>query len=254
MGLDRSAFLVLLSGVLCSVLAVYSFFWIRKLEQPSSALIGRLQVGKKTFQMKDGERCLGGLETELREDPGLVFTMRGNFRVSLRGEIVPVRIFIGAFFNSLSQLVSSNFELESGGRTILVTSSQPNPVLVRLAVNQNGSTSPLRDFSIPGPIEMLSNGDSSYRVSYSGLQGNTQRLLQQLSQVRGMTESGEVETFESFFRLEEGNADGYCGLGENVVGKQAILADRLLTKLPFLGDPSALLSLSHQLNPVTGHD
>lgn len=231
MAVDRTLLIPSLGALGFFAISVFLFLRIREIERPQNSFLPALKVGKYSYQLRHQGRCVGGVETELREDPGLVFTVRGSLRVGVQQDVVPVKFFIGAFFNSLSQLVSSNFEIEARGQSALIATSQPNPISVKIAVNREGSTLPLREFDVPGPIELLARGEQSYQVKFSGLQENIQRLLSQLSQIREMPKAdfpeGGLMTFSA------GNSDGFCGEGEERSGRLAFPIDAALSQLPF---------------------
>ena len=225
-------------------LSVVAFTWVLRIERPSDALIAKLMPGKHDFEMHSGKLCVGGFQVDFQEEPGLVLLVRGLFRSSLHGVTIPARLFAGAYFNSLNQLVSANAELEIGGQTLLLALAQPKPVKVKIGVARGGHNTVLRDFEIPGPIEMLRNSDGTYRLSYVGLEGNVQRMFQQFSQIR----AAPGGPLENDVRLVEGTADGTCGRSGEDTSLEAVNLDSYVARIPAMVDSTWVTQLAAKLN------
>lgn len=175
---DIPLFLFLL---LTAVLTVSSFCLVWMLEKPRDSFVSRIPEGKRAFRILASESCVGGIQSEFSQVPGYVFTFRGDVRLRLRGARRTLTFSFGAFFNSLNQLVSANGQIDDSGQTFLFNLSQPNPINVRISVGRQEIGYSVREFKMPGPIEILPNGDGTFRLRFSGFQKNIQRLVSQFA-------------------------------------------------------------------------
>lgn len=223
----------LLGLLLFGTASATCYLWVARIEQPSDAIFSGIRLGKQSFDIYNEKFCVGGFETEFKDDPGLTLILRGQMRATFRGKTYLAKLFAGSFFNSLNQLVSSNIQVESEGDAVLLSLSQPNPLRARLSATRSGKSMVLRELELPGPVELVKASDGSFRVSYVGLRGNIQRMLQQFSPLQALPQNMAMP----LLRVEQGVGDGVCG-SKNDGDPEALAGfslDALIDKLPHGG-------------------
>ena len=155
---------------------IVSFFAYQALmvvEKPPQEFFQAISPGAHRFAVIGSGKCIGTLQTDLKTKPETTIVLNGDLWLSFRGKLLSAKIFVGAYFNVLEQLVACNTAFELEGSRIDLKMLNPNPILVQLSGTVQDSAFE-RQLEIPGPVLFKSNGDSTYRIDYTALEKKVQ--------------------------------------------------------------------------------
>lgn len=166
------AVLLIVASVLVGVTAYDAML---QLEQPKQAAFEQVPVGNHRWGIFYEGRCVGELRSELYFEPGTVLIGQGEVRIRYQGDIVPVRYFVGSFFNVLDQMVAMNISVEGPTGKFSAKLSDPNPIHVEWQIEQ-GSREISRSTRVNGPIVLRKVRKDTYRIDYSAVLGDFQQF------------------------------------------------------------------------------
>lgn len=153
---------VLLGAALVSAVA---FSAVREIEHPRGELLQYIPKGKHLYRIEQNGVCVGTSSLSVDPSAGVTIIFRGTVQTKLQQRTPIIEIFVGAFFNSLEQLVRANIDLSMEGRKIHIALLNPNPITAEITAT-NGTTENTRSLEFPGPIYLRANDSESYRVDY----------------------------------------------------------------------------------------
>jgi hypothetical protein len=162
-------FIAVLCVVAASIVSYRAYGALLAVEQPQQVLLQSIPVGERHFALLGGESCAGVLDSTLQLHPETTLISHGDFSIRYQGRTLNIKLFLGAYFNALQQLVLSNFNIEAEHFKLSAKLINPNPIQIDIQLDDNGG-SLNRRFSAPGPLMLRPNEDGSYRLDYQALE------------------------------------------------------------------------------------
>ncbi len=153
---------VLLGSIMVSVAA---YIQLLQVEYPRADFLQRIPNGKSAYRIEQHGHCLGTGTLSVDPSAGVTIIFKGVVHTKLQDRTPEIGYFVGAFFNSLDQLVRANIELAMEGRKVTIALMNPNPINVEITV-ANGAATSTRAFQLPGPMYLHGNGGGTYRVDF----------------------------------------------------------------------------------------
>lgn len=151
--------------VAAMLIAGFSYREVLRIEHPDEEALQYIPRGKHGYHLEQRGRCVGTATLSVESGDGVTIIYRSTVQTALQQRAPQLSLFVGAFFNSLEQLVRANIDIGMENRKIHIALLNPNPITIEVTTTtEQGETN--RTLQVPGPIYLRSNGRESYRVDY----------------------------------------------------------------------------------------
>jgi len=168
-------------ALLAAAVALSAWFGIvvARLERPRNVLIEAIPVGPAQAYFFQRAVCFGDVSTELKAGQNASLNAHATVRTDLRGRAGDVTGHLFAHFNPLGQLVRGEATVQAPDVSAAVKVTGVTPLKLALAATI-GERSISRHLTLPGPVTLVRNDESTFRLEYAQLPFGTDNSTTQV--------------------------------------------------------------------------
>jgi len=151
-------------GIVGIVLIVWAIFLIRDKSGHALIISKNSIAGQHSYSIiRDG--CIGFIQTSLESEQGsLKYAFESNFKVSYRKNNLPVALEGYIQFNSLNQIIGSEFSFDFFGQKWLIGTLGANPI--KLIVSEGDSKLKKFTYEFSGPITLEEISKDYFKIIF----------------------------------------------------------------------------------------
>ena len=146
--------------------AVMAFTAMQKRDQERAFMSGAVTEGEHFYLGMGPNGCAAIFALSLKQDAdNSAFEAGGILNAVYRGNKIPMRMRLAAYFNALGQLIGSYLKITFLGNRITLGTLNVNPIRIILRASIDGQVYRYQA-SFPGPVELVPAGTGFFRMKY----------------------------------------------------------------------------------------